>query len=147
MTIKEIIKEQANIDISNLRIAQEQGIITEFGKGKMEALEGIADFIDNFEVKEINLEKELEREIDDCWFDYDGTIQRHGGTATMEIDDVKEIAKHFFELGTVVNNPITAADIGMAEEIIINLKRIEQDYHIDLTKEMEWLRNKVQKGE
>jgi hypothetical protein len=35
----------------------------------------------------------------------------------------------------------------MAEEIIINLKRVEQDYRIDLTKEMEWLRNKVQKGE
>ena len=40
----------------------------------------------------------------------------------------------------------TASDRGMAEEIIINLKRIEQDYHIDLTKEMEWLRNKTQKG-
>lgn len=39
----------------------------------------------------------------------------------------------------------TAADRGMAEEIIINLKRVEQDYHIDLTKEMEWIRNKSRK--
>ena len=42
---------------------------------------------------------------------------------------------------------ITASDRGMAEEIIINLKRIENDYNIDLTKCMEWLRNKVKKGE
>lgn len=41
----------------------------------------------------------------------------------------------------------TASDRGMVEEIIINLKRVEQDYHIDLTKEMEWLRSKVKKGE
>ena len=40
----------------------------------------------------------------------------------------------------------TAADRGMAEEIIINLKRVEQDYHIDLTREMEWLRNLMKKG-
>ena len=40
----------------------------------------------------------------------------------------------------------TAADRGVAEEIIINLKRVEQDYHIDLTNEMEWIRNKSQKG-
>lgn len=52
MTDKEIIKEQANIDISNLHMAQEQGIITEFGKGKLEALEGIVDFIDSLEMKE-----------------------------------------------------------------------------------------------
>lgn len=58
MTVKEIIKEQANIDITNLRMAKEQGLLTEFGKGKLEALEGIVDFIDNLEVKEVDLEKE-----------------------------------------------------------------------------------------
>jgi hypothetical protein len=51
---------------------------------------------------------------------------------TLEVKEVKEP---------------NASDRGMAEEIIINLKRVEQDYHIDLTKEMEWLRNKVKKGE
>lgn len=44
---KEKIKGQANIDIFNLRMAQKQGVITEFGKGKLEALEGIVDFIDS----------------------------------------------------------------------------------------------------
>lgn len=40
-----------------------------------------------------------------------------------------------------------ASDRGIAEEIVINLKRIEQDYRIDLTKEIEWLRNIVKKRE
>ena len=40
----------------------------------------------------------------------------------------------------------TASDRGMAEEIIVNLKRVENDYRIDLTKQMEWLRNIVKKG-
>ena len=56
-------------------------------------------------------------------------------------------AQHFYELGMRVNNPITAADRGTAEEIILNLKRVEQDYCINLTKEMKWLRNIVKKGE
>ena len=51
---------------------------------------------------------------------------------TLEVKEVKEP---------------TAADKGTAEEIIVNLRRIEQDYLIDLTKEMEWVRSKVQKGE
>ena len=57
------------------------------------------------------------------------------------------IAKHFFELGLSANNPITATDRVIAEEIIINLKRVEKDYRIDLTKEIEWVRNQVKKGE
>ena len=59
---------------------------------------------------------------------------------------IKAVAEHFFELGVRVSNPITAADRGVAEEIILNLKRVEQDYHINLTREIEWLRNKTQKG-
>lgn len=39
-----------------------------------------------------------------------------------------------------------ASDRGTAEEIIINLKRVEHDYRIDLTKEIEWVRNQVKKG-
>ena len=64
MTDKDIIKGQANIDISNLRMAQEQGIITEFGKGKMEALEGIVDFINYLEAKEVDLKQKSFVKID-----------------------------------------------------------------------------------
>ena len=35
----------------------------------------------------------------------------------------------------------------MVEEVIINLKRVESDYRIDLTEEIEWVRHQAQKGE
>lgn len=44
---------QANIEITNCRLAAQQGILTKFGKGKLEGLEGIVDFINNFETKEV----------------------------------------------------------------------------------------------
>jgi hypothetical protein len=47
------IKEQANTDISELRMAQEQGILTEFGRGKLEALEEMVDFIDSLQKEPI----------------------------------------------------------------------------------------------
>jgi len=84
------------------------------------------------EVKEVNLEKEIIRVSKNEYFDF---------------TDWKSIARHFFELGLQVNNPITAADRGMAEKIIVNLKRVENDYNLDLTREMEWLRNKAMKRE
>ena len=109
------------------------------------ALYELQDFLNTLEVKEVDLEKEL-IEWHKEHFKKDGTFIGMSGfylTNNSQMD----IAKHFFELGLSVNNPITASDRGMAEEIIINLKRVEQDYCINLTKEMEWLRNKVQKGE
>ena len=91
---------------------------------------------ENLKVKEVDLEKILI-----------GFQNRYAYENGGELPSAIEIAKHFFELGMRVNNPITAADRGMVEEIIVNLKRVEQDYHIDLTREMEWVMNKVQKGE
>lgn len=52
---KALIVGQANIEITNCRLAAQQGILTEFGKGKLEGLEGIVDFINTLEVKEIDL--------------------------------------------------------------------------------------------
>lgn len=57
------------------------------------------------------------------------------------------IAKHFFELGLSVNNPITAADRGIADEIIFALKTLGEEKMISYDKEIEWLSNKAQKGE
>jgi len=62
--------------------------------------DSIKNIINTLEVKEVDLEKEIKNEIDEYWYDNDyGAIQRHGGTITMEVSDVKDIAKHFFELG------------------------------------------------
>ena len=41
----------------------------------------------------------------------------------------------------------TASDRGMADEIIIHLKRIEEEYRLNLTKEIQWLKNITTKGE
>ena len=87
--------------------------------------------------KEVDLNKEIERFVKSDEF------QKASGTIKV----TNLLAKHFFELGLSASNPITAADRGTAEEIIINLKRVEKDYRIDLTMEIEWLRNKVKNGE
>lgn len=94
----------------------------------------------SIEVKEVDLDKEFNK-----YFITNNLI-----AADIQFEPVtqmKKCAKYFFELGTQANNPITAADRGTAEEIIVNLKRVELDYHIDLTREMEWVRNKAKKGE
>ena len=102
-------------------------------------IDELKKFINTLEVKEVDLEKYYHDFLQKEWF---------GNSHVRTVSEIMAFtAKHFFELGIAVSNPVTAADRGTAEEIIINLKRIEEDYHIDLTKEMEWLRNKVKKGE
>ena len=107
-----------------------------FGVGmSFDTMAEIVDYLRNEPVRE-DLEKEIDLVED-----------KYRGFESLSRADVIDVAKHFFELGLSVNNPVTAADRCTAEEIIINLKRVEQDYHIDLTKEMEWVRNQVKKGE
>jgi len=73
--------------------------------GNKVILTKLLSFIDTLESKEVDLKKEIENEIDEYWYDNDyGAIQRRGGTITMEVSDVKEIAKHFFEFGMQVSN-------------------------------------------
>lgn len=87
MTDKEIIREQANIDISNLHIAQEQGIITEFGKGKLEALEGIVDFIDSLQ------EEPVSGNLEEASFDYAEACKYDGGEKLLCVEHFKAGAK------------------------------------------------------
>jgi len=103
--------------------------------GACNALHQLLSFIDALEVKEVDLEKELDSMI---------TPELKFHKALPSLFDV---AKHFFELGLKASNPTTAADRGMVEEVIINLKRVESDYRIDLTEEIEWVRHQAQKGE
>ncbi len=118
----------------------------------------LLEHLDTLEAKEVDFEKEIEK--------YAYSLPHSATGATIYVSDIKspiarefgvkhdwsyeyveQIAEHFFELGLSVNSPITASDRGMAEEIIVNLKRVENDYHINLTREMEWLRNQVKKIE
>ena len=84
---KEKIKEQANIDIFNLHKAQEQGVITEFGKGKLEALEGIVDFIDSLQ------EEPVSEELEEAAFDYAEACKCDGGEKLLCVEHFKAGAK------------------------------------------------------
>lgn len=107
--------------------------------GKTFAIIFLDVFLDTIEVKEVDIDKEIGKFFgEDDW---------KAGAFEEEQRDMIKFAKHFFELGMAVSNPTTAADRGTVEEIIINLRRVEEDYRINLTKEIEWLRNKVKKGE
>ena len=107
-------------------------------------LEEVLSFLDTLEVKEVDLDFQMFAKEMDTVFNLPSSETKN--TEEEPLNWEYAIAKHFFELGMCANNPITAADRGMVEEIIINLKRVEQDYCINLTKEMEWLRNQVKKG-
>ena len=58
----------------------------------------ILSFLDTLEVKEVDLEKHLKEDIEDVLFDLNGVAVK-GATHCLTVEDVKDIAKHFFELG------------------------------------------------
>ena len=83
---KDAVVAQANIEITGCRLAAQQGILTEFGKGKLEGLEGIVDFLDTLEVKEMDLDREI-----DLWV---RNLHR-----VPNFEELNKFARHFFELG------------------------------------------------
>lgn len=78
-----------------------------------------------------------------------GNAGTHNNFTKINIANVENVNPNVKEVKQVFNvdkRQFTAADRGMVEEIIINLKRVEKDYSIDLTREIGWLRNLVMKG-
>ena len=65
---------------------------------RLDECNAILSFIDTLEVKEVDLEKHLKEDIEDVLFDLDGVAIK-GATHYLTVEDVKDIAKHFFELG------------------------------------------------
>ena len=61
----------------------------EWEEGQDSERKAILGIIDALEVKEVDLEKHLKEDIEDIFFDLDG----------IAVEDVKDIARHFFELG------------------------------------------------
>ena len=57
---------------------------------------------ENLEVKEVDFEKYLKEDIEDVFFDLNGVAVK-GATHYLTVEDVKDIAKHFFELGLKVS--------------------------------------------
>lgn len=69
----------------------------DYYQGKAEAYKETLDLLDTLEVKEVDLEKELSI-LDNTLFDLDGVAVK-GATYYLTVEDVKDLAKHFYELG------------------------------------------------
>lgn len=115
--------------------------------GVLSCLNEVKALIDTLEVKEVNLEKELSM-LDRTLFDLDGVAVK-GATHYLTVEDVKDIAKHFFELGLNIqqNISINVTDIDkVIEENGVDpnskeAKMFKESYYMALEK------FKAQKGE
>ena len=86
---KDAVVAQANIEITGCRLAAQQGVLTEFGKGKLEGLEGIVDFLNTLEVKEVDLLEEIVNQYE----------SNYNYEEYLTYEEFADIAKYFFELG------------------------------------------------
>jgi hypothetical protein len=119
----------------------ENGMITiseACNTGKYTALESFRRFLDTLEVKEVDLEKEIDKEIETRW--------RGEYLFTSKF---RESAKHFFELGLKESNPLTWQDVKLLSEIGEDFMNSwesnnfsEEEYYQEILK-----RFKAQKGE
>ena len=67
----------------------------------VELLEKLFNKLDTLVVEEVDLEKHLKEDIEDVLFDLNGVAVK-GATHYLTVEDVKDIAKHFYELGLKV---------------------------------------------
>ena len=80
----------------------------------------ILSFLDTLEIKEGDLEKEIQNSIYHQFFDLDGiAIKGTSGYATVE--DMASIARHFFELGlnTKKSDQLTEKDIATIYNLMV----------------------------
>lgn len=92
--------------IAEIRKLRSESCISESDDYYEYAKSEIIDIITSLqqEQPEVDLEKELKEHIDDEWSDewsddVGNWIRYRRGTTSMEVEDVKEIARHFYELG------------------------------------------------
>lgn len=73
----------------------------EYAEGYVDALKDILNFLDTLEVKEVDLEKELNDFIEEqkAWVKDDRIVEYNNGDSFNHIYDLEKIAEHFYELG------------------------------------------------
>lgn len=71
-------------------------------KYKREECDDILSFLDNLEIKEVDLEKEV-----DDWYNTKASKEFEN----VLYSDIENCAKHFFELGLNASNPLTWEDM------------------------------------
>lgn len=105
----------ANIEARYNECLQRAKIIdVEYWNGKADAYRNMLVVLDTIEVKEEAKDVDLDKIINDYFkdwkFDDELDIMVKPNNYSASFADLKEIAKYFFELGTRINNPITATD-------------------------------------
>jgi len=78
----------------------------------MELIESIMSSINTLEVKEVDLDKELESFIEHrkAWVKDNREVEYNNGDSFNHIYDLKDIARHFYELGLKSQKEIKAED-------------------------------------
>ena len=115
----------------------EKGEDTMFEQGRISAFEDAKLFLDTFEVKEVDLEDEIER-VRKTHF-----INDDFEKATLEGRQITNIAKHFFELGLNASNTLTWEDIKLIWNITDEMDNMpEEEFYKEVLK-----RFKARKGE
>lgn len=73
----------------------------EYNDAKADGFREFLSFIDTLEVKEVDLDKELNDFIEQqkAWIKDDWVVEYNNGDSFNHIYDLRELAKHFFELG------------------------------------------------
>jgi hypothetical protein len=84
-------------------------------------LEELEDFLDTLEVKEVDLEDEIER-VRKTHF-----INDDFEKATLEGRQITNIANHFFELGVNASNPLTWEDIKLIWNITDEMDNMPEE--------------------
>ena len=80
----------------------------------------ILSFLDTLEVKEVDLEKIINDYFKDWKFDEELDIMVKPNNYSVTFDDIKEVAKHFFELGLKIR-----IDKELVEEVYSHIDSIK----------------------
>ena len=97
----DLLREKISEQMESLprEVGRGAGTITSKGYGMMEAFQIVRSIIDSLQqdLPEVDLEKAL-NDLDNAYFDLDG-IAVVGATHYLTVNDLKDIARYFYELG------------------------------------------------
>lgn len=94
---KSAVVAEIKKEIKGIYAGREYVGIPSWEEREIEGLEKAIEILNTLEVKEVDLEKHLKEDIEDIFFDLDGVAVK-GATSYLTVEDIKDIAKHFFEL-------------------------------------------------
>ena len=116
--IKKEIQRQLQESEERLSHINARGFVAPNEEQLIVHLKGLLSFIDTHKIKEVDLEKELDKEWNKC-----EPVDEGMGLeiASIEHEQFDNIAKHFFELGLNASNPITEVNLESRVRQVIDL--------------------------